>query len=659
MVTHYRVGNRRKMILQQDTPIPLLPEEQRARKRDILRRLRMRKRKQVKARVKRAVKEAVAAVGGIFDRVSDALKSLKKAIGQGIATLGQMIKKAVGGLAAIAKSLLEGIATLGQMIKKAVGGLAAIAKSLLAGMVALKNWIRRGLSHSYFFVINVFAAIWRGCTRLVFGTYLILKAAGLLVIKIARQLAGAGFRLIRGLIIFIARQVKSVISLIARGLHALTSRQHRSNVVTALSGIILLTSTVYLYQSSFFAIYYDKLITADAKTPAGTDVPIIVEAISPTDEDIAEADALMEGVQVAASEPSHTQVIDLDNVIDEIVSADEADADRKNAALDSSATQPIDAIDTAPVQSFQEAQRQRSVAVSAPETEPEAIPEPTREPTREATLGTAENTAPMTIEGSMAPNAIEAWQRYAVAGASPTSDLPKLVIVIDDLGLSRRASRDLESVQGPLTLAFLPYANGLPEQTRRLRQVGHELMVHMPMQPQGRTNPGRNALLVNLDRVEFLRRLDWNLNRFEGFVGINNHMGSRLTADRRSMELVMAELKTRGLLFLDSLTTSESEAYSSARAYGVPTLKRDIFLDNERDVAKIRIQLYRAEALAKRLGHAIAIGHPYPETIEVLREWAPRAERRGVQLVSLAALMDIREKARKDYAVRAEQVLSE
>lgn len=638
MVTHYRVGNRRKMILQQDTPIPLLPEEQRARKRDILRRLRMRKRKQVKARVKRAVKRAFAAVGGIFDRASDALKSLKKAIGQGIATLGQMIKKAVGGLA-------------------------AIAKSLVAGMVALNNWIRRGLSRSYFFVINVFAAIWRGCTRLVFGTYLILKAAGLLMIRIARKLAGAGFRLIRGLIIFIARQAKSVIGLIASGVHALTSRQHRSNVTAVLSGVILLTSTVYLYQSSFFAIYYDKLITADAKTPAGADVPIIVEAISPTDEDIAEADALMEGGQVAASEPSHTQVIDLDNVIDEIVSADEADADRKNAALDSPATQPIDAIDTAPVQSFQEAQRQRSVAVSASETEPEAIPEPTRELTREATreptLGTAENTAPMTIEGSMAPTAMEAWQRYAVAGASPTSDLPKLVIVIDDLGLSRRASRDLESVQGPLTLAFLPYANGLPEQTRRLRQVGHELMVHMPMQPQGRTNPGRNALLVNLDRVEFLRRLDWNLNRFEGFVGINNHMGSRLTADRRSMELVMAELKTRGLLFLDSLTTSESEAYSSARAYGVPTLKRDIFLDNERDVAKIRMQLYRAEALAKRLGHAIAIGHPYPETIEVLREWAPRAERRGVQLVSLAALMDIREKARKDYAGRAEQVLSE
>ncbi len=237
------------------------------------------------------------------------------------------------------------------------------------------------------------------------------------------------------------------------------------------------------------------------------------------------------------------------------------------------------------------------------------------------------------------PNNLPAWQLYAAIPSNEISDAPKLVIVIDDLGLSMRASKRLETIQGPLSLAFLPYANRLVEQTSKLRTAGHELMVHMPMEPHGNGDPGYNALVSQLSVEDFTARLDWNLSRFDGFVGINNHMGSSLTENKVAMELVMEVLQKRGLLFLDSLTTPQSRAYDAAVNNQVPALKRDVFLDNERDPALIWAQLRLAENIAMRTGAAIAIGHPYPETLQVLDEWTKSLDGSGVQLVSLSALM--------------------
>ncbi len=138
---------------------------------------------------------------------------------------------------------------------------------------------------------------------------------------------------------------------------------------------------------------------------------------------------------------------------------------------------------------------------------------------------------------------------------------------------------------------------------------------------------------------EFVERLNWNLSRFNGFIGINNHMGSSLTEHHKEMGWVMAELKDRGLVFLDSVTTSDSVAGDEARLAGVPTLSRNVFLDNDRDPKAILAQFKLAMDMSKRRGLAIAIGHPYPETLAVLKEWLPQLDREAIILTPLSAAL--------------------
>lgn len=230
------------------------------------------------------------------------------------------------------------------------------------------------------------------------------------------------------------------------------------------------------------------------------------------------------------------------------------------------------------------------------------------------------------------------WQ--AEAAAWNTTPHPKLAIIIDDLGMTESATRQLASVRGPLTMAFLPYAANLIEQTQIARQAGHELMVHLPMQSsQTGIDHGENALLEGLSYEEFDKRLTWNLSQFSGYVGVNNHMGSRLTEDPGQMVRLMQRLNEKGYLFIDSLTTSKSVGASAARAANVPHAARDIFLDNVREVAYIKKQLAAAERIAKTRGFAVAIGHPYPETISVLKEWRKSNEDRGITLVPASQIV--------------------
>jgi hypothetical protein len=152
------------------------------------------------------------------------------------------------------------------------------------------------------------------------------------------------------------------------------------------------------------------------------------------------------------------------------------------------------------------------------------------------------------------------WQRYAVAAPARDSR-PRIVVVMDDLGLDRRRSERTMALPAPLTLSFLPYASDLPRQTDLARRAGHELLVHVPMEPFGHVaDAGPNELDVALGRDEVLRRLRWDLGRFEGYVGINNHMGSRFTSDADALRPVIEELRARGLLFLDSRTAPHSRA---------------------------------------------------------------------------------------------------
>jgi hypothetical protein len=229
------------------------------------------------------------------------------------------------------------------------------------------------------------------------------------------------------------------------------------------------------------------------------------------------------------------------------------------------------------------------------------------------------------------------WLRNAVAASLDAR--PAIALVIDDLGFNRRAAATLNRLPGPLTLAFLPYATKLDEQTRAARAAGHELLVHVPMEPRGEEWPGPNALTSELAPAELVTRLRSQLRSFPGFVGINNHMGSLLTTDPERMAIVMAELRRLGLLFLDSRTTPQSVAALEADRMGVPHAQRDVFIDHDVDRVTVLRALQRAEGIARAHGHAVVIGHPHDVTLEALRTWLPTLEARGIALVPISAIV--------------------
>lgn len=233
-----------------------------------------------------------------------------------------------------------------------------------------------------------------------------------------------------------------------------------------------------------------------------------------------------------------------------------------------------------------------------------------------------------------------AWTSHASSWTK--TNRPVVAIIIDDLGLDEAATNTLAAMHAPLTLAYLPYADNLDTQTRLIRSAGHELMVHLPMQSHRSTaDPGDNALLSGLSFDEFAQRLEWNLARFDGYVGVNNHMGSSLTEDPGLMVRVMARLKSSGLLFVDSLTTPDSVGARAANAVNVPYVKRDVFLDNERDEKYIRNQIETLERIAHLRGYAVGIGHPYPETLKVLKEWQKSLDFKKITLVPISQIVSI------------------
>lgn len=219
----------------------------------------------------------------------------------------------------------------------------------------------------------------------------------------------------------------------------------------------------------------------------------------------------------------------------------------------------------------------------------------------------------------------------------------KIVIVMDDLGLNKRRARRTVALPGPLTLSYMAYAEDLNRQIQQARAAGHEMLLHVPMEPRSATiDPGPNVLLSGLPREELLKSINWNLDQTDKVVGINNHMGSRFTSDLEGMQTVTEVLDKRGLLFLDSVTSSSSVAHSAAEDAGIPFAVRNVFLDHEDDLASIKRQLRATESVAKRSGVAIAIGHPRDKTLEALGEWLPTLSERGFQLVPISAVVKIK-----------------
>lgn len=216
---------------------------------------------------------------------------------------------------------------------------------------------------------------------------------------------------------------------------------------------------------------------------------------------------------------------------------------------------------------------------------------------------------------------------------------PMLAIIMDDVGPDLAVARRLMALEPPVTLAILPYAAAAPVLAQDAAEAGREVFVHLPMEPGGLDDPGPWALSRAQNAQAVAERVRWAFTRVPGATGFNNHMGSGFTSDRQAMDRVFAALDgSQALVFVDSLTGPRSVAALSARDAGFPALRRDVFLDTDREEAAIAARLEEALALAAGRGNAIAIGHPYPETLRVLDTLADRAAAHGVEIVTVGEI---------------------
>tara|TARA_B110000263_G_scaffold90943_1_gene79530 strand:+ start:236 stop:1090 length:855 start_codon:yes stop_codon:yes gene_type:complete len=217
---------------------------------------------------------------------------------------------------------------------------------------------------------------------------------------------------------------------------------------------------------------------------------------------------------------------------------------------------------------------------------------------------------------------------------------PLISIVIDDVGLDKHRSKRVMALPKSITIAFLPYATDVHIQAKNAILAGHELILHMPMEPNDDSiYPGPNALEINLDHNEFIRRIKLNLDQFGGYVGVNNHMGSKLTSHPESMKLLIGELKKRGLFFLDSRTSNKTVGLDIALDLKASIVERNVFIDHDGELSAINSELARLEKIAEQNGYAVAIGHPKDNTLYALEKWIPEVEKRGFLLVPLSAVV--------------------
>lgn len=225
-------------------------------------------------------------------------------------------------------------------------------------------------------------------------------------------------------------------------------------------------------------------------------------------------------------------------------------------------------------------------------------------------------------------------QASAPVSRSGSKSGPKLAIILDDMGYDRAAADAAFKLQIPITLSVIPHLPLSAEVAEEAYRRGDQVLLHLPMEAkadEAKAEPIELRVGMKADQVE--RDLDGMLETVPHAMGVNNHQGSRATADATLMAELMPALRRRSLFFIDSRTTAATVAYDAAESAGVRSASRKVFLDDMPKRDAILAQLDLTARDAERDGFAIAIGHPHPATIAALAEAAPRLEARGVRFV--------------------------
>jgi len=232
------------------------------------------------------------------------------------------------------------------------------------------------------------------------------------------------------------------------------------------------------------------------------------------------------------------------------------------------------------------------------------------------------------------------WLLIAICSLPALVQAKQIAIVIDDIG---NHQRDLETLNlpGKISYSILPHTPFSQIFAKLASRSGKELLLHVPMQALDNSKAlGPGALTSDMDKEQLQHTLYSALASLPEVKGVNNHMGSALTQKSQPMKWTMEVLKQRGLYFLDSRTTSLSQAQNVANLYGVENVGRHVFLDNIINEQQLQFRFDELKHKAQRYNFAIAIAHPYPETIEFLSRKLPELEQQGFELVPLSQLVE-------------------
>jgi len=279
-----------------------------------------------------------------------------------------------------------------------------------------------------------------------------------------------------------------------------------------------------------------------------------------------------------------------------------------------------------------------TVAPTAPQPSPA-----TASPAKTASTPAQEANTPPGAPPSLPPESLAEPEPALNAPSEPQTSIqagPRLAIIIDDIGNTKMIAEQIITLDLPLTFSILPHTPHANHLASMAKARGHSILLHLPMEasdPKWIAGPG--TLLLSMSKVEIINTIDQDLDTPYRVIGINNHMGSKFSENPVAMRTFLNAIKAKNLFFIDSLTSINSVGHTLAQDMGIKTAKRDIFLDNEQETTKILAQIGKAIALAQKHGSAIAIGHPYPATLEALRSAQTRL-RQEITMVPVHELVN-------------------
>ena len=217
---------------------------------------------------------------------------------------------------------------------------------------------------------------------------------------------------------------------------------------------------------------------------------------------------------------------------------------------------------------------------------------------------------------------------------------PKVAFIIDDLGYETEVARKMIELEFPIALSILPflqYSDFIAEEGKKYNQ---EVILHLPMEPSNSSaDPGPGAITFSMSEEEIRQAVRKCLLNFPHIIGANNHMGSKITEDRKIMEIILEEIREFNIFFIDSITSKNSIAYKVAQEMKIKSAVRSVFLDNENDMDYIKGQMLKVQETALKEGVAIAIGHSRINTFYILKKMTPELIKAGIEIVPVSELV--------------------